>query len=58
MIAICTFETKIGYKKFLTLIGPNKLSSPKNSDPGLNYYLKIPTISMDKNDFTAFLNSL
>ena len=35
MIAICTFETKIGYKKFLTLIGPNKLSSPKNSDPGL-----------------------
>ena len=35
MIAICTFKTKIGYKKFLTLIGSNKSISAKNSDPGL-----------------------
>ena len=35
IIEICTFQTKIGYKKFVTLIGSNKLISPKNSDPGL-----------------------
>ena len=37
MIAICTFKTKIGHKKFITLIESNKLISAKNSDPGLTY---------------------
>ena len=40
MIAICTFKTKIGYKKFITLIGSNKLISAKNSDPGLTWNIE------------------
>ena len=39
MIAICTFKTKIGYKKFITLIGSNKLISAKNSESHLKYNL-------------------
>ena len=39
MIAICTFKTKIGYKKILTLIGSNKLISAKTYDPGLSFLL-------------------
>ena len=41
MIAICTFKTKIGYKKFITLIGSNKLVSAKNSESGLTFH---PTV--------------
>ena len=40
MIAICTFKTKIGYKKFITLIGSNKLVSAKNSESGLTWCRK------------------
>ena len=42
MIAICTFKTKLGYKKFITFIGSNKLISAKNSESHLTFKTEMP----------------
>ena len=47
MIAICTFKTKLGYKKFITFIGSNKLISAKNSESHLTISKSLAEI-LDK----------